>query len=81
VANVVDNASANRAQQAAQDRATQFLGEVAPTLIKNSQVLANVDTDRVVVDVRGDGITIVPGFTVRIHEHSEGPVERFRGDT
>jgi len=81
VADVVDGASAGQAQQAAHDRASQFLGEVAPTLIKNSQVVASVDTDRVVVDVRGDGISIVPGFAVRIHEHSEGPVERFRGDT
>jgi len=55
---------------------------VAPTLLTNTRVVARVDGafDRVRVDVTGDGVTIVPGLTVKIREHSDGPVERFRRD-
>ena len=82
VANAVDSKSARAAEQVGEDTASLFLSGVAPTLLSNTRVVAQVDGafDRVRVDVKGDGVTIVPGLTVRISEHSEGPVERFRPD-
>jgi Flp pilus assembly protein TadG len=82
VANAVDSRSARDAEQVGEATASQFLSGVAPTLLSNTQVVARVDGafDRVRVDVKGDGVTIVPGLTVKISEHSEGPVERFRPD-
>ena len=82
VENATDAASARVAEQAGEDTANQFLRGIAPRLLSNTSVVATVDRnfDRVRVDVKGDGVTIVPGFTVRISEHSEGPVERFRPD-
>ena len=83
VANATNPVSARGAEQTGEDTANQFLSGVAPTLLSNTQVVARVDGrfDRVRVDVKGDGVTIVPGFTVKISEHSEGPVERFRPDS
>jgi Flp pilus assembly protein TadG len=82
VANAVDSTSARAAEQVGEDTAGLFLSGVAPTLLSNTQVVAQVDGafDRVRVEVKGDGVTIVPGLTVKISEHSEGPVERFRPD-
>jgi len=31
--------------------------------------------------VQGKAQSILPGFTFTVYEHSDGPVERFRGDT
>ena len=83
VANATSPATARAAEQAGEDTANQFLTGVAPTLLSNTSVVATVSGgyDRVRVDVKGDGVTIVPGFTVKISEHSEGPVERFRADS
>jgi Flp pilus assembly protein TadG len=82
VANAVDSVSARAAERVGEQTADQFLSGVAPTLLTNTRVVAKVDGafDRVRVDVKGDGVTIVPGMTVKISEHSEGPVERFRRD-
>ena len=82
VANATNPATARAAEQAGEDTANRFLSGVAPTLLSNTSVRATISGgyDRVRVEVKGDGITIVPGFTVKISEHSEGPVERFRRD-
>jgi Flp pilus assembly protein TadG len=85
VTNATDPVSARAAEQAGEDTATRFLSDIdTKLLVKNSvRVVAKVDGtyDRVRVDVTADGVTIVPGFAVKISEHSEGPVERFRPDS
>ena len=82
VAGASDPGSARSAEQTGEDTANEFLSGIAPTLLTNKHVVATIDSgfDRVRVDVSGDGVTIVPGLTVKISEHSEGPVERFRPD-
>ena len=80
VANATNPVSARAAEQTGIDTANQFLTGVAPTLLVSHDVQAHVlgGYDQVRVDVTGDVVTIVPGFSVHISEHSEGPVERFR---
>jgi hypothetical protein len=44
----------------------------------DKQVTASGSVDTARVDVAGTAPSLVPGLRLRIHEHSEGPVERFR---
>ncbi|MDQ3573440.1 MAG: pilus assembly protein [Actinomycetota bacterium] len=67
--------------EAGEDRANRFLTNLAPSLIANAQVTASRDGEVARVDVWGDGVSLIPGFRAfRIHQHSTGPVERFRSE-
>ena len=67
-------------QAAGETRTNYFLDHLSPAVITGRQVQATADTDNVRVDVWGTAESILPGFKLTIHEHSQGPVERFRGD-
>jgi Flp pilus assembly protein TadG len=81
VARTCDRCTASAATDAGDARANQFLDGLAPTLLADRQVSVRADHDHVRVDVSGRGVTVLPGFAIRIHEHSEGAVERFRAAT
>src|SRR5438045_3973837 len=62
---------------AAESKTNYFLDHLSPAVITGRQVHATVDTDNARVDVWGTAESILPGFTLTIHEHSQGPIERF----
>ena len=57
-------------------RAQDFLAGMGA--FDDKQVTGTRDASVARVDVTGTAPSLVPGFTLTIHEHSEGPVERFR---
>jgi Flp pilus assembly protein TadG len=58
-------------------RANAILDSLAPTLITDRQVVATRGAQTARVEVTGNSVTIVPGFTLRIHAVAEGPLELF----
>jgi Flp pilus assembly protein TadG len=59
-----------------QERATAFLASVGNTLT-SEQVLASRDAATARVEVKGAGLTLLPGLSLHIDEIASGPVERF----
>ena len=61
------------------ERAQEFLDALAPSLIAEPRVEARRDGEVARVDVWGQGVSLIPGLRAfSIHQHSEGPSERFR---
>ena len=63
---------------AGEDRARDFLGNVAPRLIDVDLVEATAEGDEVRVEVRGTVIEVVPFLQLDVSGVSQGPVEEFR---
>jgi len=63
---------------AGRQRAQGFLAGMGA--FDDKRVAASRDAHVARVDVWGRAPSLVPGLTLRIHEHSEGPVERFRAE-
>ena len=81
-ARVCDGCNVQQIQDAGQARTDEFLNALSPTILQNRQVAVQVDGTRrmVRVDVRGNAVQIFWfKLNTPIHEHSEGPYERFRG--
>ena len=58
-------------------RANAILDSLASTLITGRNVVASRGAETARVEVTGNSVTIVPGFTLRVHAIAEGPTERF----
>ncbi|MFE6894808.1 TadE/TadG family type IV pilus assembly protein [Streptomyces sp. NPDC057694] len=67
------NAPAGAGQQAGRD----FLADMGGSL-NNSQIHVSAGADRVSVQVEGDVIMLVPGWTVHVSQTVQAPVEKFR---
>jgi hypothetical protein len=74
-------ARVSRDAVAGESRANDFLNQLGTEVVRARRVQASVVARTARVDVWGTGLSILPGFTFTIHEHSEGPLEEFRGDT
>ena len=61
--------------------AEKFLSEVNDDLIQGVVVKVQRDSERVRVEISGESLELVPGFRIPIRAVSDGPVERFRGDS
>ena len=61
---------------AGKDRAWEFLNGMGA--FDDKGVTGTRDRDTAGITVTGTAPSLVPGFTLTISEHSEGPVERFR---
>ena len=65
----------------AEQRANDFLRGLSRATLPNGQAIGRVDSNGIAhMDVSGTAESILPGFTFKIHEQSQGPVEVFRGD-
>src|SRR5919201_2861200 len=60
--------------------AWRILRTLSPGVLRNPRVQVSGDQDTVRVEVSGWAMSVVPGFTPRVDQVSEGKVERFRGD-
>jgi Flp pilus assembly protein TadG len=71
-----------KAVAGAEARADDFLRGVSRATLPDGQASGHVDGNGIAhMDVSGTAESILPGFTFRIHEQSQGPIEVFRGDT
>ena len=61
--------------------AEEFLSEVNDDLIQGVVVRVQRDSEHVQVEISGESLELVPGFRIPIRAVSDGPVERFRGDS
>jgi len=61
-----------------ENRAKAMLNHLSPDAMEVQGSIDGADVAHVVV--RGTAQSILPGFTFTVYEHSDGPVERFRGD-
>lgn len=59
-------------------KATDFLAQVAPTLIGQRDISATRTVDEARVTVRGAAVAVVPGLHLRIHAEAASQVERYR---
>lgn len=59
-------------------KATDFLAQVAPTLIQQQDISATRTVDEARVTVRGAAVAVVPGFHLQVHAEAASRVERYR---
>ena len=62
---------------AGQAQAGQLLAQTAGTTLRNTSVSARRHADWASVDVHGQVVSLVPGLTLTVDAHAEGPVERY----
>lgn len=66
----------------AERRADDFLRGLSRATLPDGQASGHVDGNGVAhMDVSGTAESILPGFTFKVHEQSQGPIEVFRGDS
>jgi Flp pilus assembly protein TadG len=66
---------------AGEQRADDFLAHLSRSTLPDGKALGRIDPNGVAhIEVSGTAESILPGFTFRVHEKSEGPVETFRAD-
>jgi Flp pilus assembly protein TadG len=65
---------------AGRTRATDFLANLGPTIVKEPVVTATRDADTASVSVHGHSVAVVPGFSLPVKATATSPVERFRED-
>ena len=66
---------------AGEQRADDFLAHLSRSALPDGKALGRIDPNGVAhVEVKGTAESILPGFTFRVYEKSEGPVETFRAD-
>ncbi len=64
-------------QAGAQERARQFLAELGPRMLTDSDVSAQRTPQTATVTITGTVISLVPGLNLKVEESASGPVERY----
>lgn len=66
---------------AAEQRGRAYASQVGGNALRNVDVnVRMVDAQTVSATVSGQGIQVIPGFTLRVNQEVEGPIEEFRPD-
>jgi Flp pilus assembly protein TadG len=61
--------------------ANRFLANLSRAVLPDGTARGHVDADGTAhMEVSGTAESILPGFTFKVHEQSQGPVETFRAD-
>lgn len=61
-------------------RTRGFLTHAAPSLLTDVTVTANRDNQHATVQVHGKVEAVIPGLTLTVDVHADGPSEQFRPD-
>lgn len=62
------------------ERATDFLARAGPSIVAALEVSVDRDSEVASVSIRGEAVSVVPGFHLPVKATATSPVERFRGD-
>jgi len=64
-------------------RANDYLVHLSRATLPDGVASGSIDQNTGIarIEVRGTAESILPGFTFHVYEKSQGPVEKFRGDT
>lgn len=62
------------------ERVFAFLASAGPSIVADLEVSAERDPDVASVSIRGEAVSVVPGFHLPVKATATSPVERFRGD-
>lgn len=68
-------------QAAATSRAESYAQQIGPGILVGVNATASGGADERFVDVDGQAITVIPFFSLHVHQRAGGPTECFRPDT
>lgn len=66
---------------AGEQKANDYLAHLSRATLPDGAAHGAIDTNGIAhLEVTGTAESILPGFTFKVHEQSQGPIEVFRGD-